>query len=302
MKILTGTLLALALGALLGCGGSSSSNSTNNPATNWQFTMVQEQPRPTATFTITGFIKQDSKGALTGSLLVPPSPQKGTCAGSASATGTLSSGTLLLDVNSGGNIITLNGNTSSDGQTIQGSYSGPGGGCYNSPTNGTFTASQVPSITGSFTGQLTSSAYMAILTGVNPANPISVSGTLTQGANDGSVNVATVTGIINAQNYPCFATATVTGTVTGPNVYLFVFGFDGTQIGTIGLPGSPSSAGTPAVVTVTSGAVSLVGSAPGTSGLALGRGTGQPFGPCPPLQTGSGAVPYDTAAITLNLQ
>jgi hypothetical protein len=301
VKILTGTVLALALGALSGCGGSSSSSSTNNNATNWQFTMVQEQPRPAANFTVTGFIKQDSKGALTGSLLVPPSPQKGTCAGSASATGTTSSGNFSLDINSGGNIITLTGTTSSDG-TIQGSYSGPGGGCYNSPTNGTFTASQVPSITGNFTGELTSSAYMAILTGVNPANPVMVTGNLTQGPNDGSVNVATVTGTINAHNYPCFSTATVTGTVTGPNVYLFVFGFDGTQIGTIGLPGSPSSQGTPAVVTVTSGATSLVGSGPGTSGLALGRGTGQPFGPCPPLQTGTGAVPYDTAAINFNIQ
>jgi hypothetical protein len=200
-----------------------------------------------------------------------------------------------LAINNGGTQLNLTGTISTDGTTLSGSYSGPGGGCYTTPTSGTWTASLIPPLNGNFTGTITDSSYMAALTGQNPPPTIGVTGSFTQTGGPGSSN-ATITGTIQAAGYPCFRTAHVSGTISGQNVYLQVFGYNDEQIGTIGVPPS-----TPATVTSAQSTVSLVGSNQG-NGLSLGETLGgKPTGPCPPLQTSNGALPTDSAAIDFQL-
>lgn len=224
-----------------------------------------------------------------------PSSQNLKCGGVGVLSGAVDGQTVTLAINEGGTTINLSGTLSSDGKSMSGNFAGLNGGCYTSPTSGTWTASLIPPITGSFTGTITNSLYMTLLTGANPPAPIAVSGMLTQVGGTGSSN-ASVTGTITAVDYPCFRTASVSGTISGQNVYLLVFGFDGQQIGEIGAP--PSA---PATVVVQSTGVSLVGANPGTSGLALGGTsvTGS-FGPCPAIVTTQGSVPYDQAAFTFS--
>jgi hypothetical protein len=163
-------------------------------------------------------------------------------------------------------------------------------------TSGTFTASLVPPLNGSFTGTLANSLYMAELTGVAPPAPIAVSGSFTQSANAGASN-ASISGTITAIGYPCFSTASVTGTISGQNVYLDVFDYNGQQIGTIGLPGIVGTPGTPATLVVNSGSVSLTGTGSAQSGLSLGA-SGTP--PCPAI--GLSNITSDTADVDFTLQ
>jgi hypothetical protein len=298
-------LAAVLLLAMIGCGGSSSpSSSSNATVSNWQFSLVQEWPRPETALGVSGFLKLTGSG-VTGSVNVPPSSQNGKCAGTAAVTGTISQSNVTLSLNEGGTVTNLTGTMSSDGKSMTGSYSGLGGGCFTVPTTGTWTAVQVPPLTGNFTGQITQSFYMALLTGAQPPAPVTVSGSLSQGTNDGAASNATLTGIINAESYPCFRTVSVTGTITGQNVYLTVYSYTGAPIGTIGLPPSTAGGGgAPATVVADASGVSLVGSGPGTSGLALGELSSAQgaFGPCPALNSTAGPVPADSAAITLTLQ
>lgn len=283
---------------LVSCGGSGSSSSPQSGplSGNWQITLTQEYPRPQVLLSVSGFLSQ-SASAVTGSLQVPQSSQNGHCAGVAALTGAVSGQTANFVIDNGGAELNLTGTVSSDQKSISGSYSGQAGGCFTTPTTGTWMASLIPPLNGNFTGTLTSSSYMALLTGQSPPAPVAVVGSFTQTGGAGSSN-ATLTGTIQASGYPCFRTASFSGTISGANVYLQVFGYDSTLLGTIGLP-----PGAPATVVVDSqGGVSLVGSGPGTSGLALGAvAAGKTFGPCPPLQTSNGSVPNDAAAISLSL-
>jgi hypothetical protein len=280
---------------LLSCGGGGSApTSPGALAGNWQFTLVRGFPLPRTTTGASGFLSQTSN-SVAGSVQIPPSSQNLKCGGVGVLSGAVDGQTVTLAINEGGTTINLSGTLSSDGKSMSGNFAGLNGGCYTSPTSGTWTASLIPPITGSFTGTITNSLYMTLLTGANPPAPIAVSGMLTQVGGTGSSN-ASVTGTITAVDYPCFRTASVSGTISGQNVYLLVFGFDGQQIGEIGAP--PSA---PATVVVQSTGVSLVGANPGTSGLALGGTsvTGS-FGPCPAIVTTQGSVPYDQAAFTFS--
>jgi hypothetical protein len=301
-----GSLLALCL-VLLGvmrCGGGSAPIASGGPlAGNWQLNLKQEFPRPPSTNAVSasGFLSQTGS-TVTGSVQVPPSPQNNKCAGVGTVTGTVSGQNTTLVINNGGTELNLIGTLSSDEKSMTGSYTGPGGGCFTTPTSGTWTASLIPPLSGNFTGTITGSNYMSILTGTNTGNvaPIPVSGTLMQVGGPGSSN-ATLTGTISATGYPCFTNATFTGTISGANVYLLVFGFNSQQIGTVGVPPTTSSTGTPATVVVDQNSVSLVGS---TYALGQPNGPGgNPFGPCPPITNpaGGASVPNDSATITLTL-
>jgi len=280
---------------LTGCGGGSSLPASNGTlAGNWQFVLNRTFPLPKTPVPVSGFLSQTAN-EVGGSVQVTPNSQNGRCGGVGILSGSVDGQTVTFAINQGGTTLNLTGTLSSDNKSMSGSYSGLNGACYTSPTSGTWTASFVPPLTGTFAGTITNSLYMGLLTGQNPSAPITVSGSFTQVGGTGSSN-ATVTGTITANNYPCFRTASLSGTISGQNVYLLVYGYDGSQIGNIGIP--PSA---PASVEVSATGLALVGSSPGTSGLALGgtSATGS-FGPCPDLQTNQGTINYDQAALTLN--
>jgi hypothetical protein len=213
-----------------------------------------------------------------------------------------------LVINNGGTELNLTGALSSDEKSMTGSYTGPGGGCFTTPTSGTWTASLIPPLNGNFSGEITESTYMSVLvfgtiSNTSQAPSIPVSGTVTQLGGPGSSN-ATLSGTISAVGYPCFSTATFTGTISGQNVYISIFGYNSQQIGTVGvLPAGPATPGIPAIVTVDqTGGVSLVAGSATDHVFFLGSSAPPAFGPCPPLQSSdSGTVPWDIATMTLRL-
>jgi len=263
---------------------------------NWQLFLQQEEPSPPVVLSVSGFFLQTAN-SLSANVSVPPNPNSpnGTCGGVGSLTGTVSGQNVTLAINEGGSTLNLTGSIASNNQSMEGIFSAFGGGCFTRPSSGTWTAVSIPPLNGSFTGTLSNSSYMTLLNGVIPPVPIKVTGTMVQSANNGGAN-ATLTGTINATGYPCFTTVSVSGTISGENVILNVFGYDGSQIGSLGTPGSPAiaSLGSPGAL------LSTVG----TSGtLVLGKQSATTtVGPCPPLNVGGTTEIGDTTDVAFTFQ
>lgn len=290
--------MVLMLGA---CGGGTSSSSRSQQsgplAGNWQLVLTQGFPfqNPPAVLSVSGFFLQTVNSVM-GSVELPGSTLNGNCSGVGLLTGTIGSPNVNLTVDENGSTMSFSGSVSSDNKSMSGTYETLAGGCSNNPTSGTWTAFKVPPLNLKFTGTLSQSSYMQLLTGISPPAPITVSGQLTQSANIGSSN-ATLTGTITATGYPCLSTASLTGTISGANVVVSVFGYSGAQIGSIG------TALAPATVGISSGGISLNGSNTDGSGLTLGAiGSGAAFGPCPALPNSGISQPNDTAAVALSFQ
>jgi hypothetical protein len=301
LKILATATLAFLLLASAACGGGSMPMDASSGLTgNWQLDLLQEEPRPQTSLSISGFLVE-SNSAVTGSVEVPAVAGQHNCGGISALTGSVSGQSVTLSVNEGGTTVNLTGIISPDGTSMSGDYQGEGGGCFTSPTTGTWNAFLIPPLSGNFTGVI-NSQYMQILQSASTPVPVTVSGKITQSTNAGTGN-ATLTGTISAVGYPCFATASLSGTISGQNVYLNIFGYNGVQIGTLGQPGTVGAAGSPATVVVESGKVSLVDSS--NSGLFLGAFTGTgTVGPCPPLIVPgtSSTQTSDSGSVTFNFQ
>lgn len=282
MRTLASTSLAFFLLALAACGGGSAPPPTTGTSLtgNWQLDLLQEEPRPQTPLSISGFLV-DSSNALTGSVEVPAVAAHNNCGGIGSVTGSISGQNVTIAVDEAGTTLNFTGTLSPDGTSMSGDYQGPGGGCYTTPTTGTWNGFLIPSLSGNFTGTINSS-YMQILQGAKTPVPVAVTGSITQSTNAGTGN-ATLTGTISASGYPCFSNASLSGTISGQNVYLNIFGYNGVQIGTLGQPGTVGAPNSPATVVVQSGKVSLIDTS--NSGFFLGAavGNGTVVGPCPPL-------------------
>jgi len=213
------------------------------------------------------------------------------CGGVGPLTGTVDGQSVTFSLNPGGTSFTFTGAISSDNTTMSGSYQALPGDCFTTISTGTWTAALVPALNGTFSGTLSNSQYMSLVTGVNPPDPVAVTGTLTQSANAGASN-ATLTGTITASGYPCFTTASLTGTISGQSVILSIFGFDGTEIGEFGVSSAPASASGG-----TSGGMEVDGT------FTLGKSSATTtVGPCPPLNGGSGTKIGDSSVAVLTLQ
>lgn len=296
-------LLSAMLLILTACGGSSPASApASGPLTgNWQITMLQQYPGQATTLGVSGFLSQ-SNDALTGSVegpsILSTNGQNLNCGGTAQVAGTVSGQNVSFTENIGGTTYNFSGTISSDNQSMSGDFQALAGACFKDPTSGTWDAFLIPPLNGNFTGSLTDSSYMAELLGVSTAPPITVSGSLSQSSNAGGSN-ASITGTINAVGYPCFSTVSVTGTISGQNVYLDVFSYTGEQIGTLGKAASSIGvAGAPATVVSTSNGLSLVDN---TSGDALFLGVNTP-GPCAPLNDGGLTVTGDSTNVVFNFQ
>lgn len=258
------------------CGGGNNSSSTQSSTQvggNWQFSLST-----TGTSFVTsplegGFLLQ-TNGSITGQILlsiVLPSQNGGTptiCnSGTATVVGTVSGQSVKLTATIGsldqsGNpisqTITLSGGTlSSDNSSIQnGTYAVSSGYYYDASTSsyaacgtapqdaGSWGATLVPPLTGGFQGFFHS-------TTTNQDYP--VSGAFSQGPNIGGVT-ATVTGTVVFQDpitllndFPCFGSASLNGTISGNSVLLQVFSSSGTSVGQIGQ--TPGSSNPPRAVT-----------------------------------------------------
>jgi hypothetical protein len=264
--------------AVSSCGGNGSSTSQQSGAQvggNWQFAMSTTNTSFIASPLQGGFLLQKN-GNITGQIefaIVLPSTNGGantTCnSGVAPVTGTISGQTVNLTASIGAldgsgaattQTLTLSGGTLGSNDTVlqngtytlsagyallQGTLTPCGGG---SPDVGTWSATLVPPLSGGFQGFFHSTLGSGF---VNQNIP--VSGTFTQGPNIGAAS-ATITGTLLFQDpvsllndYPCLATASVNGTISGNTVLLQIFSTGGTQVGQIGQ--TPGSGNPPTAVT-----------------------------------------------------
>ena len=228
-------LVLAGLAVLAGCGGSSKQASTGALAGNWQFTLQKSTNPRTATL-LSGFLQQTAK-TVTGAVeLTPPLSSTPTCGGAFQVTGTNDGQNVTLTVNEGGATVSLTGTSSAS--AMGGTYSLVAAGC-GKDESGTWTATLVQPVTGNFQGILHSTD------GNTNANPLlkgsdfAITGQILQGDNVGATS-ATLTGTVSAVttapnvDYPCFADATLSGSITGTQVQIEVIGSKGTVIGTIG--------------------------------------------------------------------
>ena len=123
MRVLAGIAMAGVL-LLIGCGSNSSRSSGSSAALagNWQIALTPSDQTTFQPRSLSGFVLQKG-GALTGSLsfLIPniQNPSSPPCAGAGPISGTINGQTLNLSVSQNGQVLTLTGNTSSDGRELQ---------------------------------------------------------------------------------------------------------------------------------------------------------------------------------------
>jgi hypothetical protein len=236
------SLLALLFAGLIlsGCGGGSSSNSSQSSgplAGNWQFTMTPPSDNSFTGGMQGGFLLQN-KQSVTGGVIysiASPASQGGSPAvcnsGSAPITGTINGQSVTLTVPAATQTFTLTGTLSTDGSTMMGTYASTDGkGCGTAQTGLQWQAASVQPLTGAVQGSFHSEAG-------GPLNhqDFPVSGTLTQGPNVGASN-ATITGTLSFQGYPCLDNASVNGQISGNSVILQIIANNGLTAGQIGAP------------------------------------------------------------------
>lgn len=251
-------LLALLAATLLlpGCGGSSSGGGQIQLSLsgNWQFTMAPPGDGSFLGGLDGGFLLQSGdsvKGGATYAVFLPGLLIPCNIGNAAIITG--SSTTINGNQNqwtitavAGTQTFTLTGIQSFDASTIAGTYNstagtaGDGGPCGTAQTGLQWSAVLVPPITGNILGSFHSTGGAAGLTNQD----FLVSGSLTQASNTGASN-APVSGSLsftepgtNASDYPCFATASVYGQISGNSVTLEIVGSDESVLGEIGEPAS----------------------------------------------------------------
>jgi hypothetical protein len=213
---------------------------------NWQFTMA---PPANGSFfggLQGGFLQQSSSSVQgTAAYAVSLSQLLNPCSsGSAAITGTISGQSVTLTASAGTQTFTFAGTLSFDGSTMIGTYSSTAGTASDGAPCGTaqsglqWSAIFVPLITGAIQGSFHSAGGAAGLTNQD----FSVSGSLTQAAKTGEASaIAAVTGVLNfispstnADDYPCLATASVSGQISGNSVTLQIIGADGSILGEMG--------------------------------------------------------------------
>ena len=130
------TVLMLALlGSLIGCGSGNNSSSGGPLTGQWQITAHSQAFSETSTGN--GSIQQNGN-SITGNLTLSGSP----CATSASLSGSISGLNVTLNINEGGQQVTLTGVVNSAYSSISGNYTAPSGGCTNGDF-GTWSASKM---------------------------------------------------------------------------------------------------------------------------------------------------------------
>jgi hypothetical protein len=243
---LQGLAVLLLAAILVGCGGGGSS--TNTPQSvaplsgNWQFTVANPADQSFTGGLQGGFLLQKN-GSLSGGAVYSISSAAGICnSGSAPVSGTVTGQNVTLTAVAGTQTFTFTGMLSTARNTIVGTYNSTAGTvsdgsvCGTAQTGLQWSASLVPSLTGTMQGNFHSTSGPLS----NQDFPVSLS--LTQGENIGASN-ANLSGILSfidpttlLSDYPCFDTASVNGQVSGNNITLQIIGTNGANLGQIGGP------------------------------------------------------------------
>jgi hypothetical protein len=258
-------LLSVALIATISCGGGGGSSTSQNGALsgNWQIQLFRHV-NPTPPLVYSGFLLQSGNN-ITGSLMFNLADVgSGQCEGVGSVIGTTDQENVSLTINEQGEEISLSGAMPASGSSLalSGQFSNLAGGCTNYANTGTWTATNISPVAGSFHGTFTS-------TEIPSDGSFNVTGTINQGPNTGG-DTATLSGNITATSTPSFcsylSSATISGLISGTSLVMNLFGPNGMQITQLGEIGSSST------VTVTPNATSITGtySFPSISSSCIG--------------------------------
>lgn len=252
-------LVFTGMSILSGCGGSGSSSSQANGqlSGNWQFTMTAPSDGSFLGGLQGGFLLQTNSsvaGAVVYTIQLPPSQPGGLptlCnSGSGPVTGTINAQSVNLTIVAVPQTFVLTGTLSSDGTTMMGTYTSTDGqGCGTAQSNLQWSAMLVPSVSGTIQGNLHS-----VLDPALQDQDFPFTGFLTQGSNIGASN-ATVTGNITFQGYPCLASASVNGQISGSSLILQIIAPNGLNAGQIGAPVGYSNPSPVSVVNTSAGIV-----------------------------------------------
>jgi hypothetical protein len=223
VRLLLVTLL-LGMFAATACGGGGSAvpQGGSSLSGNWQISLTR-QATPNPVLVYTGFLLQ-SGNSIAGSLILGS-----LCSGVGPISGTVNGQNVSLVIDEFGQNISLTGAVpASSGAPMGGQFSSVAGGCTASANTGTWSATQVVPIAGSFHGTFNS------IVGNGSFN---VNGTLSQGPNTGN-STATLSGTMSGTGAAGFcsyiSSATVTGLISGTTVTLNLYGPDGAQFAQIG--------------------------------------------------------------------
>lgn len=237
-------LLLASTSFLMGCGSTRSNASQSvTVAGNWQFNMTAPSDNSFSGGMQGGFLVQNN-GSVTGqvvySIFLPPQQSGGIPAlcngGSAPVTGSIQGQNVTLTAVAGNQSFALTGTLSANGSTMTGTYASTDGqGCGTEQKGLQWSAISVPPLTGSVQGN-----FHSALAGPLRNQDFPVTGILTQGPNIGASS-ATITGTLNFQGYPCLATASVNGQISGNSVILQIIAPNGLNVGQIGAPAGSSN-------------------------------------------------------------
>lgn len=175
---------------------------------------LQPNQRSAATATEAGFLVQ-TNNSLSGELLLSAQSQ---CAGLGSVQGTVKGSNVAITLNQMGQVVSLTGVASNDGSSIAGTYSILGSSCAGNSSTGSWSASPVKPVTGSYQATFTSNNT---LTGSYTAAV-----TVTQAPNTG-LNTATISGTMTSTNAPCAQSVSIGGVVSGTSIVLNFLTSDG---------------------------------------------------------------------------
>jgi len=117
--------------------------------------------------------------------------------------------------------VNLTGTSANNSTSMSGSYSILAAGCGQTDV-GTWTASQVPTLTGVFQATFTSTYTGGLV--------YQFTGAITQGPNTGG-SIATLSGTMQSSNSPCFTSASIAGVVSGTSVVFNVLTAQGVALG-----------------------------------------------------------------------
>jgi len=253
-------LLLASMMTLSACGGGTSTPQQQSAmlSGNWQFTMANPDPTipPGTQYGLQGGFLLQKNGSVTGQAVYSLSGKSlingawAVCdSGSATITGMISGQTVNLTAAAGSQTFSLTGTLGSDGSITNPTFTTTGGtavgftNCGMATTTGTMSWTSVPPLTGSITGSFHSTGNTL------RGQDFPVTGVLTQGENIGASN-ATVTGTLSfidpttlLSDYPCLATVSVNGQISGNTVVLQLIGTDGSNDGQIGIAASQANVG-----------------------------------------------------------
>jgi len=254
---LVSLFLTAATVMLVGCanGASHGNSGTASLSGNWQFALQNPTDQSFVGGLQGGFLLQKS-GSISGAAVFALSqpPQSGgtpvVCnGGSAPISGQIAGQNVTLTAVAGSQTYVLTGSLSADQSTMTGTYtlsadtSSSSTPCGTAQTGLSWTAKSVPPLTGPMQGVFHSTSFTLA------DQVFAVTGSLTQGENIGA-STATVTGTLSfidpvslLSDYPCLATASLNGQISGNTVVLQIVGIDGLNAGQIGIQSSQINQG-----------------------------------------------------------